>query len=633
MSLYQTFKKMQSGPIMIGIAVFGLLTFTITGAMLSTVAGDPRHEKAMEATMPSGKKVTFTQNDRMLAHSIYKIFYESNPREGKPIERLVYALIQQSQGGNFQKIFSQLGKVTSWSGKHMRSSQGMTKEEREKANDPIMQIMLVNALGRDQGLEAGIGEVKEWVEEVFSSAEQYRRGVMAVLGLDVKQFEWVLREAILFRRTMDIVLAQTPIPSGDDIVNEWCRRNERLTFEIAAFSVADRKAKMDPAKIIDEELKKFLDQMKEGEKDKYKEPEKLQLEGLAVTDPNAKFNDAFQALLTSVVVEPNDVQAFFDMSRLDRYKKPASAPAVPDTNPSSIPLVEYFSFDEAKNRAAEEVKIARALDKVRIEAMDASNKPEFDLKKIGEKYGLTHWTSGEPKTEADVIKIDIYGTVTWRAPLETAKEGEFLPGTQASAGAIQFTRVVKKVAPRIPELTDIRGRVATDYIEEKAEEQTRDEANRFKDAVAAATGDDRFSKTGKERGVDTKILAPISRDRRNDPDFATETDTKNPSHFLPTLHFVDSLQPANSRTDPFLLKKDAVGGPYYDTTNKIYYIVRLVDSVTPTVKDMWAVDYLPFRDRFMKELREKKCMEIMSSESLQKQLKIDFDMKKETAKS
>jgi hypothetical protein len=544
---------------------------------------------------------------------------------------LLFTVAQQSQGNNFQQIFQQLSHVSSWAGSHFRATSGMSKEEREKANDPITQIMLVNALARDRGIEVALGEVKDWLEKVFTNADQYQRACMFI-GLKVPQFEAVLREGMLFRRAMDLSLAQTPLPSGENLVDEWRRRNERVTFEVAAFSVEDRKKGMDAAKITDEELKKWLDARKDPEKEKYKESEKIQLEGLAVADPiPAKFNDAFQALVNAVTLEANDAQAFFDMSRADRYKKPASAPAESKASTAPETLPSFFAFDEVKDRVMMEVKVARALDKVRAEAIEASNKEKFDLKAIGDKYGLAYWTSGDPATTTAVLATEKFGTAAWRAPLETAKEGEFLPGTQAASGAIEFTRVKRKVEPRIPEVKDIRATLLVDYLDQKSDERAKDDANQFKDAVIGAEGADRFARIGKEKGVETKVLAPISRDRRNDPDYSMNPDTKDPAHFLAGLHYEGSPMPSNPRIDPFMLKKDAVGGPYHDAANKIYYVVHLVDSVPPAKTDMMAADYLTFRDRFLKELREKRCMEIMSSDSLQKLMKIESHTKKEEA--
>ena len=61
MSLYRTFKRMQTGPVMVGIAIFALVTFSVTGAMISFFSPDPRAASClwMSARVAlSGSRVT-----------------------------------------------------------------------------------------------------------------------------------------------------------------------------------------------------------------------------------------------------------------------------------------------------------------------------------------------------------------------------------------------------------------------------------------------------------------------------------------------------------------------------------------------------------------------------------------------
>lgn len=620
---------------MIGVAVFGLVTFTITGPLIQTITGRGKG-KETTITLPSGKVYAFTEEDRVGAGNAYNMFFEA-PDPSFPItrlQRIAYNNFNFREPNPFPKLTSQAMRVSSWVSQITRPKGGLVKKGKDDKNDEVMQIMMVNAVARDRGMEVGEAEMKEFVESGFESAVQYRLFCERGMGISPAGFELGLREALLFRRAMDFALAQTPIPSGDDLVKEWCELNERFKFELVSFSEEDRKKALeaDKAKITNDELKKWLDDLRDMDRNKYKDPKKLELEGLAIRDVNAPLNPEFKKIVDGIILGVSDSQSYFDMNRAERFKKEktASAPIAsnpvaskPESGPASQTAPEFYTYEEAKDRVEKETKIARALDKVLTDAFDASKTPNFDLKTFGEKYGLEYWTSGAPATESDIIHTPIFGTPAWIAPLETSKEGDFLPSAHASASALEIARVKRITEPRIPEVADIREKLISDYVEKKAGEQTKNEAQLFKEAVADAQGDDRFARVAKDKGMVIKSLESISKALSQDPLFNLHPDTKDPVRFIAMQRDSGSTPALAAQRDPFVLKKDAVGGPYNDASNKVYYIIHCADRKEATKAEMGPSDYLRFRDRYLRELRERNCYETMSSVSLGKLLKIE----------
>src|SRR5262249_15398016 len=119
---------------------------------------------------------------------------------------------------------------------------------------------------------------------------------------------------------------------------------------------------------------------------------------------------------------------------------------------------------------------------------------------------------------------------------------------------------------------------------------------------------------------ETSTLAPLAKSRREDSDFFGEP-TDTPAHFLATLRGMGGRMP-NMPTDPFDLKKGDVSPPLKDDATKVVYVVRVVDRIEPTQKDMGPADYLGHRDTLLRELRLKKCRESLSSDALSKALKL-----------
>ncbi len=606
MSLYQTFKKMQTGPVMIGVAIFALLTFTITGAVIATFAPDRTGPSEMHVTLPSGAKKKFTPEDRALAGLALEVFFPPT-QQGRGG---LWAIAQSGQVRNLQqKLFEFFFVGFGAAGDH------------KSKNNEVLQAMLLTALARDQGIAIAKEELSDWVTEAFETADQYR-AVCRHLSLPIPTFEAALREALLLKRVMSILQAQVPVPSGDEIVARWAEKNERFTFEVASLPIADARAKLDPEKVTNDDLQSWFSARDEFENSKFRRPETFVLEGLAVFDPSAAQAEAFEALVAAATVQDSDARTYFDLAKAVRFRKsadPGADPAV--TLPESAPV--YFEFDEVKDRAIRETRVARALEKVASEVREALSQPGFDLKTIGEKYGLAHWTSGDPKVYADVATIPVHGCPGIQIPLTDAKEGELLPTYQAAPGAIQITRLVKKNPSRIPEVEEIRSEILADYLDEKAQAAAKEEMLKLADALKDATGDDRLVRLASERGLACETLAPIARSRREDPDFADAP--RDVSRFLAEQRGFGAQRPG-APVDPFALAVGDVGGPLVDASSekKAVYVVRVKERVKPGLPDMTAVDWSQARDAIVSELRREKLQEMVSSEALSASLHLTY---------
>jgi hypothetical protein len=607
---------------MIGVAVFGVLTFTITTAVTMTFAPDPKKATVFTVTLPSGKTGKFSELDREHAAVTHALFFDASNQS---------SLVNLAYRSQKQNLFGQALRIGSWMfGQGNQSAEA----KKDKKNDDVLQIMLVNAVARDRGIEVATSEVAEWLSNAFSSTEEYS-ALVGYLRMNYPQFESVLREALLYKRAQDLMLAQTPLPSGDDLLKDWSQANERFVFEVATFSAEDRKKTMKPEDVTNEALKKWFDAKKDLERSKYQEPEKMAIEGIAVTNAAmtaGKWNEAFAALEKGVVLQDTDAQTYYSMARQDRFKKeaaaskpapPESGPASqPESSPASKPIVEYVTFEEAKDNATKEARIARALEKIKTEAMEAMNKPGFDLKAIAEKYGLLYFNTGEPKTLGDLRKDAVHGCLGWIMGVSDAKEGDFLASYQPAPGAIQISRLTKKTPSRVPDVADIRDKILSDYLDEKAAEKARDDATAFRDAVVDANiaeGENRFQKVAKEKGVELKTLAPIARTTPvyENPDFNFMDIGKDVSQYLMSLN-----QGGVRLPDPFALKKDGISTPLANNEAKTTYVVHVLDRIVPTIADLSVAEYPKYKERSLLRLRQKKCLDMTNSEALSKVLQL-----------
>lgn len=624
MSIYQTFKKIQSGPIMIGIAVFGILTFTITYAVNQTFARDPRKEKNMTAVLPSGKTAKFAEVDRALALAAFNLFLDFSGRSS-----LVNSPIVRNPQFGYRKLGMQLFSLLPWTARHAAMG---TDARKRQANNEIEQVMLVNAVARDCGLEVAMAEVADWLDRAFENPEQYRQ-LCAYLQMTYPQFQAALREALLFKRATDLILAQAPLPTGEDLAAEWCERNERFTFHVAAFLAEARKKTIDPESVKNEDLEKWFADKNEFQKKKYEEPETLEVDGLAVLndalDPKAALPEAFDAIVKSVVVQDSDVDTYFALARIERFKKPS--PDVKDetgveTAPATKPAPEYFALEEKRAQAEHEIRVARALEKVKADAQQASLQPGFDLEAFGAKYGLTYWKSAAPQTLADLRTIPIHGCVGLVSGIADVKEGEFLAAYQPAPGALQIARLVRRTAARVPAVADLREKLLPEYVDEKAFTRAVDDAGAFRDAVEDARGaaeESPFDRVAREKGIEVQVLAPISKAALENGDVDWEGRVKDVSQYLASLRSLGGQRFPGMEPDPFVLKKGALSPPIKNSDAKAVYVVYCADRQVPKMEDMGPADYMRFKESMATFVREKKCLERLASGELEKVLKVE----------
>ncbi|HKE00120.1 MAG TPA: hypothetical protein VKE69_03860, partial [Planctomycetota bacterium] len=596
---------------------FALVTFSVTGAMISFFSPDPRAASRVHLHMPSGRDVTLDDDSRSRAAAAYELFYATDSAASlfrvRGLQQHVFPFLLTGLGG--------IG----------------TRTKGKKDQDHVLQFQLLAELGRDRGLDAGMADVKDWLQKAFPSGDDYLQ-LCDYFHWTPTQFESALAEALLVKRVLEVAQAQTPVPTGEEIVKEWASRNESSAFQVASFLAEDRKASIDASAVTDADLSKYLDGLPPMEKRKFEEPAKIAVEGIAVLDPAKPAGETFEKLVAAEALTETDARLYHSLARRERFRRPKteSAPAVtPESAPASAPATqpadEFLSFDEARERVEREAKVARALETVLAEAREAATQPNFELKTLADKYGLVYWSSGDPRANEDLEKLATHGSKALVAGLAAAKEGDFLPAYQTTPSAIEITRVTKKVPAKVPEVAAIREKLLPDYLDAKVLEKTRDDARALVTALEQAAGTpsaegsasapavtaEKFEQLAREKGAKVESLAPIRKTRKFDPEFSKAP--KDAARFLANRGgFAQPGQPK----DPFDLAVGAFAGPYDDAEAKTLYVVRVAEKTTPTQADMGSTDWATARDSIREDLRRKKTLEMLSAESLSKQLQL-----------
>mgnify|MGYP003693601765 CR=1 FL=1 len=202
------------------------------------------------------------------------------------------------------------------------------------------------------------------------------------------------------------------------------------------------------------------------------------------------------------------------------------------------------------------------------------------------------------------------------------RKGIFSRAISRRPGAIQISRLTKKTPSRVPDVADIRDKILSDYLDEKAAEKARDDATAFRDAVVDANiaeGENRFQKVARRKGCRAEDAGAH---RADDPRLR-EPRLQLHGHRQGRLAVPDVAEPGGVRLpDPFALKKDGISTPLANNEAKTTYVVHVLDRIVPTIADLSVAEYPKYKERSLLRLRQKKCLDMTNSEALSKVLQL-----------
>ncbi|GEM_PF-5391494 len=465
-------------PLMLGLAFFALLTFSVTGAMLtffSRCSGE-MESKLPLLTLPDGTRHRVTIQEWETAQAVYSLFVDRYPL-------LDLGFSRNREGGP-------------------------TEEEKAHALDRV--IILYCA-----AKAAGIGVTDAVIQDFIHSPiakyiwriedqESYENIVHRYFHTSLPRFETAFRELKRIQFYIQTLAAGENV-SVLSVLDKAREAGEIFKVEYAVWKEEDFEKELKKKKVPDKKLLAFLKDLPQGEKAPFLESKVVDLEVAWIGkdadaralkkvvagrkppkgSPGARFLEGLDKKLAGVTEA--EISRYYDANKdkLYKLKGPASKPASqPASKPASRPAPrKYRPLDAGlKAKIRKTLELRKALEMVFAEATRQGRKEgrKFDLKAfLAKNFPFLKVFRTGLKAPKDLAKGPVLeGWGQTYAALAPA-EGEFIPQVQSAGKALFFARVVQ-VKENVPRpLSEIRNDLSALFYKKESRKRAEKAAKDF----------------------------------------------------------------------------------------------------------------------------------------------------------
>lgn len=614
----------------IGVTVFVMVTFTVTGAMLDGLADESASSVAGSFKLPGGKPVEIGVN-------------------------------------KFRRVSNQLARLGS----------------KQAGDDQVWEFLMLDALAEDAGVTIDDRTHKEFQQSFFASAFQTDAEIRQWLrrvGMTPADFSELMRRRArihIYSRMVDDV----PPVLSEEIFQQFQKDHELLTVEYVAWSAAEEEEKL-KSEIPDEAgLKKFYEEEmnavtrandfstepKYGLEAAVLEIGPFSLEELRERLPEAERAVTEEELKNAYSVDPHR----FEIED-DGAEDPADADGTDEDGTDEDETDEDETDEAHRHRPLEEVKdllekeilVGRIVNKAsneynvaRVErergkqtedqaGEDPQGEPGEDekpagpepeeedlLAKMADRYGLELVDFGEPVTAEEIAGLDRIGSEELQRSVVYLSEGNVIPRAPTPDRPRGFlVRMSKRVASEPLPFEEVKDRLADVWVKETAASRAEELAREFRDAIKdkarALAGEEVTRLEDEARKTADQVIAAdgVTDEAKKQEIIDRELEDIQPridKALLPfegeafgqlvseggqqlvavpeyrksysRTRFFGDEEPSVARfvkghTPVFALEEGAILGPLFDQQNSTHLVVRMVKRRAPELAEMRLKD-------------------------------------------
>jgi len=459
-------------PLMLGLAFFALITFSVTGTMIaffSRCTGGA-NQGLPSLVLQDGARHQVTIQEYEAAQMVFRLFVERFPLLDMGLDR---------------------------------DKEGASEAEKSHLFDRVLILYLASKA-------AGIGVSDAVIQDFIHSPlaqyywrvkdqESYEQIVHRFFHTSVPQFEKAFMDLKRIQFYIQ-TLAAGENTSVLSVLDEAKKAGEVFQVEYVAWKEEDFEKDLKKKKISDKELLAFLEELPQGEKGPFLERRVVDLQvawvekkaragafkkALAALkpakgSPGARFLEGLDKTLKSI--GDAEIGRYYDEHKDSLYRlkeKPGSSASKPSSKPASRPASKpaekkYRPLDRAlKAEIRRILEVEKALDLVFAETTRAARKEgkKFDLKAfLSKNFPFLHVARTGLKAPKDLEKVSFLEGWKQAYTALAPAEGEFIPQVQTSGEAVFFARVVQ-VKENVPRpLSEIRKDLLDLYYKKKSKE-------------------------------------------------------------------------------------------------------------------------------------------------------------------
>jgi hypothetical protein len=522
---------------LIGVAIFCLVIFSVTGPMMSAFdkafGGGPAI--AATAELPSGK-IEFTSED--LARAANMMQWE-------------------------ERLLGQIGRG------------GDTEDE--------LVYALMRALADDIGLTVPDAVLLGQIRNMVPDASQYPQLVRNLGFTSAQQFELLLRD-VLRVPTLESMLASSQVPTDDDVLEMFRERYQEMQLEYVVWYASDFEAAAQALEPTEEELQTFYDEgLTFTQRRDLENEEAVAFEALLITK-DALQTEAVQSWLTEEEPTEEMLDSFYSFNRRMLYTRPE-----PEEGTEPDPeLGEFLSREELGDRVREDWSLQRAAQMLQGDAAESG-----DLEALASERGVEALKFEEPVPASQLAELPRIGAVGL-GQLLRVDEGVFLASPVMGNGVAVLARATKQQPREMPPLEDIRESVVDYWREGRLPELATEAAESMiagfpqpeVEGDAIEVDAEAFSTASTDAGLEVGTLGWISRNRRAGEDPIWDADDNVSDWLRSQVNRVLDDAVENQILGPF--ENSFVEDPFV-------VVARLVGTREPSTERIWPAELTSIR--------------------------------------
>lgn len=422
----------------IGVAVFCLLIFSVTGSMTQVLGGMFGGGPPLRATveLPEGGRTEIDVNTYRTAASL-KNFAASLP-----------------------------GQMS------LDPFPGRDSEE------DILTYCTLMLLADDLGLMVTVDQLQGILSPFAAAGEANYKAFYRRLGYGTAaQFEAQIARALKVWIVIDL-LSASAVPTESTVFETWAKDNEEMDVQYTVWhpsQFADEAAALEPT---DEELQTFFDEdLGPYERGKLEIPQAVTFEAVLLSAEVLE-SETVQSWFTVVEPTEEELNGFYQINKSRIYVRPE-----PEEGQEADPeLGRLLSKEELGDDLRKDYLLNQAIGQLGLDLVGAEDSAAFAAER-----GAEHLVYGEMVTPSELVDVDRIGDLQLNV-LFQSEAGTWSSQPLKKRGMTYFVRVTEKRERTMPELAAIRDEVVTLWRDQQKERLAEEAADAF--VAALPRGED-----------------------------------------------------------------------------------------------------------------------------------------------
>lgn len=516
---------------LIGVAIFCLVIFSVTGPMLSAFDKLAGGGPAVIATAqgPKGK---------------IELTYEDTQRAARMI---------------------------SWEGRLLGGN-------RENDEEDLLVYALLSELAEQSEFVVSDELLKAWITGMLGG-RPYDQLYTSLQFLTAAQFEATLREVLRVPMFEDLI-ASTQVPTAEDVLERFKEDYEEFQAEYVVWRAADFEAAAVALEPTEEELQAFYDEgMSFTQRRDLEDEEAVAFDALYLS-ADALQTEAVQAWLDGEEPTEEVLSSFYDFNRRFLYERPLPE----DGSEPENDLGPYLSREEVGDeRITRDWRLQRAAVALQGEASTAE-----DLETFAASKGVELIRFEEPVPASQLGDLEKIGNTRLNGLLRL-EEGSFMISPIVGDGYAMLARATQQVPRSLPPLEEIRESVIDYWREGRQPELATEAAEALIDVFpkpeiegdAIVVDSAAFTQAVGDAGFSSSTLGWISRNRRAavDPVWDADDDVSDWLRGQIGRELDDAVE-------------GQILGPFENTfaSEPFVVVARLVGTREPSTDQIWPAE-------------------------------------------